>query len=387
MAQTNQPRLRRRVAATRKLHSDVERDVRLAALRAGGWLGWLSVAAVLAGVALDLPARHRPALIVLTALAAVGNGAAMAIPWRRWLTVSRGQTLLDLWSAGLLGFVALLVAVAGAHADFDLLLFLVLPFLATVHQGLRRVIWLIAAGLSFLAVMVLAPSRLTTGEVAMRAALLAAATMLTLVLGRMIRREATAHASASARAELEHALLAESHHRVKNSLQTVADLLLLGRPTGPASAPFDRTAERIRAIAAVHELLAGEGGGAIRADALIRTVLTAAAVPAEVDADALELDPARAQRVGIVVNELLTNAARHGEFPVSVHLRGPRPTVLTVCDHGPGPNGAESRLGLQLVRQVVEQALHGTFSLDREPGGVTVASVEFAIPPDADPRR
>jgi two-component sensor histidine kinase len=198
----------------------------------------------------------------------------------------------------------------------------------------------------------------------MRAALLAAATMLTLVLGRMIRREATAHASASARAELEHALLAESHHRVKNSLQTVADLLLLGRPTGPASAPFDRTAERIRAIAAVHELLA-----------------------AEVDADALELDPARAQRVGIVVNELLTNAARHGEFPVSVHLRGPRPTVLTVCDHGPGPNGAESRLGLQLVRQVVEQALHGTFSLDREPGGVTVASVEFAIPPDADPRR
>jgi two-component sensor histidine kinase len=387
MVQTNQPTVRRWATVARSPSVDVERDVRLAALRAGWWLGWVSIAAVLAGLALELPARHQPALIVLTALAAVGNGAAMAIPWQRWLTVSRGQALLDLWSAGLIGFVALLVPVAGAHANLDLLLFLIVPFLATVHHGSRRVLWLIAAGLAFLAVMLLAPSRLTAGEVAMRAALLAAATMLTLVLGRMIRREASAHASASARAELEHALLAESHHRVKNSLQTVADLLLLGRPNGPEGAAFDRTAERIRAIAAVHELLAGERGGVIRADALISTVVGAAAVPAEVAADALELDPARAQRVGIVVNELLTNAARHGEFPVSVHLRGRRPTVLTVRDHGAGPNGAQARLGLQLVGQVVEQALHGTFSLGREPGDVTVARVEFTLPPDADPDR
>jgi two-component sensor histidine kinase len=375
------------VAVPSTLFSEVDRELRLAALRVGWWLGWLSVAAVLAGLALDLPARDRPTLIVLTALAAAGNGAAMAIPWQRWLTVSRGQVLLDLWSAGLVSFVAVLVAVAGANANLDLLLFLIVPFLATVHQGVRRVLWLTAAGLSFLAVMLLAPSRLTAGEVAMRAALLAATTMLTLVLGRMIRREATAHASASARAELEHALLAESHHRVKNSLQTVADLLLLGRPPGPGGAPFDWTAERIRAIGAVHDLLAGGRGGAIRADALIRTVGAAAGVPADVAADPLELDPAHAQRIGIVVNELLTNAARHGQFPVSVRLRGTKPAVLTVSDHGPGPNGAQSRLGLQLVGQVVEQALHGTFSLGWEAEGLTVARVEFPLTPDAHPDR
>lgn len=369
------------------LPSNVERDVRLAALRAGWWLGWLSVAAVFAGLALDLPARERPTLIGLTALAAIGNGVAMAIPWQRWLTVSRGQALLDLWSAGLVSFVAVLVLIAGAHANLDLLLFLVVPFLATVHHGLRRAIWLTAAGVAFVTVMVVAPDPLTAGAVAMRAALLAAATMLTLVLGRMIRREATAHASASARAELEHALLAESHHRVKNSLQTVADLLLLGRPTGPDGAAFDSTADRIRAIAAVHELLAGERGGAIRADMLLTTVADAAAVPAEVSADPLELDPARAQWIGIVVNELLTNAARHGAFPVSVDLFATSPVVLTVRDHGPGPNGAEARLGLQLVGQVVEQALHGTFSLSREPDGPTVARVEFPAPPDAHPDR
>jgi two-component sensor histidine kinase len=203
----------------------------------------------------------------------------------------------------------------------------------------------------------------------------------------LIRREAEAHASANARAELEHALLAESHHRVKNSLQTVADLLLLGRPAGPDARAFDHTAQRIRAIAAVHDLLADERGRSIDAETLIAAVISATAVPAHVDANRFELDPGCAQRLAIVVNELLTNAARHGRPPISVQLRGPQPTVLAIRDHGAGPNGDQPGLGLQLVRQVVEQALHGTFALERDAAGVTVARVEFSISPHADPDR
>lgn len=368
------PRSPARVTAS----SDAERGVRLAALRAGWWLGWLSIAAVLIGLALDLPARHRLALLALTALAAAGNGITMAIPWRRWLTAARGQALLDLWSAGLVVFVTALVAVAGARANLDLLLFLVVPFLATVHEGRRRSLWLATAGVCFLTVMILAPDPLGAGEIALRAALLAAATMLTVVLGRLIRREAEAHARASARAELEHALLAESHHRVKNSLQTVADLLLLGRPTGPDARAFDQTADRIRAIAAVHDLLADERGRSIDARTLVDAVVSATAVPAGVDAHRFDLDPACAQRLALVFNELLTNAARHGEPPITVHLHGPQPTVLAVRDRGPGPNGDQPGLGLHLVRQIVEQALGGTFTLDRDPAGVTLATVEFS---------
>lgn len=358
--------------------SGAERGVRLAALRAGWWLGWLSIAAVLIGLALDLPARHRLALLALTALAAAGNGITMAIPWGRWLTAARGQALLDLWSVGLVAFVTALVAVAGARANLDLLLFLVVPFLASVHEGRRRSVWLVAAGVCFTVVMVLAPDPLSAGEVAMRGALLAAATMLTIVLGRLIRREAAAHVRASARAELEHALLAESHHRVKNSLQTVADLLLLGRPAGPDAGAFDQTADRIRAIAAVHDLLADERGRSIDARALVDAVVSATAVPARVDAHRFDLDPACAQRLALVFNELLTNAARHGEPPITVHLDGPRPTVLAVRDHGTGPNGDQPGLGLRLVRQIVEQALDGTFTLGRDPAGVTLARVEFS---------
>lgn len=367
--------------------SDAERDVRLAALRAGWWLGWLSIAAVLAGLALDLPARHRPELIALTAAAAAANAGVMAIPWRGWLTAARGRALLDLWSGGLVAFVVMLVAVAGARANLDLLLFLVVPFLATVHAGRRRSLWLITALVSYLTVMALAPAALTVGEVTMRVALLAAATLLTVVLSRLTRREAAAHAHASARAEMEHALLAESHHRVKNSLQTVADLLLLGRPAGPDAGAFDETAARIRAIAAVHDLLGEERGGRIRADALLTAVVAAAAVEeTRVDADPFDLDPACAQRLAIVLNELLSNAARHGRSPISAELRGPQPVVLSVRDAGPGPNASQPGLGLQLVHQVVDQALQGSFSLEREQA-LTLAQVRFSPASDAHPRR
>jgi two-component sensor histidine kinase len=365
---------------------EAQRELRLAALRAGWWLGWLSIAAVLAGLALDLPARHRPALIALTGAAAAAHAAVTLLPWQGWLTAGRGRVVLDLWSGGLVAFVVTLVAVAGGRANLDLLLFLVVPFLATVHSGVRRSLWLTVALLSYLAVMALAPAPLTAGEVTMRVALLAAATLLTVVLGRLIRREATARAHASATAKLEHALLAESHHRVKNSLQTVADLLLLGRPHGPDAVAFDETARRIRAIAAVHDLLGEQRGGAIRADALVDTVVAAAAVDADVEADPLELEPACAQQLAIVINELLTNAARHGRAPISVKLQASDPVVLSVRDAGPGPNGGQPGLGLQLVDQVATQALGGSFSLERE-HSLTLAEVRFPRSDHAHPRR
>jgi two-component sensor histidine kinase len=366
---------------------DAERDVRLAALRAGWWLGWLSIAAVLAGLALDLPARHRPALIALTVVAAAAHAGVMVVPWQGWLTAGRGRLLLDAWSGGLVAFVVTLIAVAGAKANLDLLLFLVVPFLATVHSGMRRSLWLAAALISYLTVMAVAPAPLTAGEVTMRVALLAAATLLTVVLRRLTRREAAARAHANAMAELEHALLAESHHRVKNSLQTVADLLLLGRPHGPDAGAFDETARRIRAIAAVHDLLGDERGGRIRGDALLNTVAAAAAVDARVHADPIELEPACAQRLAIVINELLTNAARHGRTPMSVELRSSDLVVLSVRDAGPGPNGSPHGVGLQLVDQVVTQALQGSFRLERDHTGLTLAEVRFPQPSNAHPGR
>lgn len=354
-----------------------ELETRLAALRAGFWLGWLSITAVLAGLALGLPTHGVAWPLALTGAAAAINAAMMLVPWERRLTASRGHLLLDAWSGGLLAFVSALVLTAGAHAGFDLLLFLVAPFLATVHSGRRRAGWLAVAGIAYLAVMALAPGALEPGELAMRVALLGAATTLALALARMVKREAAARARASARADLEHTLLAESHHRVKNSLQTVADILLLGRPTDAGAETFDETAERIRSIAAVHRLLAERRGAAVSAPALLEAIAAAAAVDAQIEAEERDLGPTCAQQLGIVANELIANAARHGSPPIRVLLHGRHPIVLEVLDAGRTPRDHPEHLGLQLVRQIVGRGLQGSFTLSSATPAGTRAEVCF----------
>jgi two-component sensor histidine kinase len=354
-----------------------ELEARLGALRTGSWLGWLSIVAVIAALALGVQARHPVALAVLTAAAGAANTAVTLVPWRRWLAGVRGRLLLDLWSGGLIAFAAALVVTAGADSGFGLLLFLIAPFLATVHRSWSRVAWLGCAGVAYLAIMAAAPDPIAPGAVAMRLVLLVATTALALALARMVGREASERARAAQRAELEHALLAEAHHRVKNSLQTVADILLLGRPAGTGAETFDETAERIRSIAAVHRLLAERRGAAVSAPALLAAVAAAAAVDAHLDADPRELDATCAQQLGIVANELICNAARHGRPPIEVQLRGQHPMVLEVRDAGDGPRNDHERLGLQLVRQIVERGLAGTFTLSaRRPAG-TCAQVSF----------
>jgi two-component sensor histidine kinase len=328
----------------------------------GVLLGWLSVAAVLIALALGLPVRHEAAVIALALAAGIGN-----------LVVRRLHP--DLWAGSLLVFVAALILLAGAQARFDLLLFLVLPFIAVTHEGRRLAAWLAAAATTFAAAMAVAPAPLDEAEIALHALLLIAAVILAVALARDTRRTAEAAARAQAEAELEQALLAEAHHRIKNSLQTVADLLLLGK--GEGAAAFDATAARIRSISAVHDLLAGERGGTVAAAELLRTVAGDAAT---VTSDDVRLHSKQAQQLAMIANELVANALRHGAPPVAVTLQRKGDQVtLQVTDAGTGIDG-EPGLGLTLVRQLATQGLGGTF----EPA---TATLRFNVDDDADPDR
>jgi two-component sensor histidine kinase len=325
------------------------------AMRAGQLLGWLSVGAVLCAVLLGLPVDHTRATVGLALAAAVGNAVIPRLPER----LTR-----DLWAAALLAFVAALTFVAGGEARFDLLLFLVLPFIAVTHEGRRLAAWLAAAAAVFALATTLAPAALDEAEIALHAVLLIASVILAVALARATRRTAAAAATAAAQAELEQALLAESHHRIKNSLQTVADLLLLGRPQDGGAAAFAATAARIRSIAAVHHLLAGERGRAVDADELLRTVAAAVESDVTITADPLRLPAAQAQQLGMIASELLTNAAQHGRPPITVALqRAGDDVTLEVRDAGHAA-ASEPGLGLTLVRQLAERGLGGTFTLD-----------------------
>jgi two-component sensor histidine kinase len=348
-----------------------ELGFRFAALQIGFWLGWASIVVVLVGLALDVSAPHRWVLVGATLAAAAGNTVAMVIPWREWLGTWRGRLLLDVWCGGLIAFVALLIADAGSR--FALLLFLAIPFIAVVQIGWRRGFWLAVSGATCAVIAALIP--LSAGATAMRLALVAAVVAVALVLTRTIRREAAAHKRAAARAELERTLAREANHRIKNDLQAAADLLLLGRPDGSDSSAFDDTASRLRSIAAVHRLLT-EAEDRVDGGTLIRSITAGAPVSVAVEADELTFDAATAQKLGIIANELVTNALRHGEPPIVVHLDGGTQTRLRVDNSG-GGGEREAGFGLGLVRQMAEHGLAGRFELSPLRSGGTRAEVVF----------
>jgi two-component sensor histidine kinase len=352
-----------------------ESGFRFAAVQLGYWLGWASILVVLAGLALDVGAQHRWLLVGATLAAAAGNTVAMVIPWREWLATRRGRVLLDLWCGGLIAFVAVLVVNGGSN--FSLLLFLAVPFIAVVQIGWRRGFWLVVAAGTCSVVAALIP--LSAGATAMRLALVGAVVAVTLMLVRVIGREATAHKRAAARVDVERTLAREANHRIKNDLQTAADLLLLGRPDGPDGTRFDETAARIRSIATVHRLLT-EAEDRVDGAELLRSITADAPVPVTVDAEAGSFDAATAQKLGLVANELVTNAFQHGTPPIVVRLSRGAETHLTIEDSGGGIERAPG-FGLDLVRCMVEQGLHGRFELRAANAGCTRAEVVFPTVP------
>jgi two-component sensor histidine kinase len=252
------------------------------------------------------------------------------------------------------------------------------PFIAVVQAGWRRGFWLAVVAGTCLVVAALIP--LSSGATAMRLALVGAVVAVTLVLVRTIRREAAGHTRAAARAELERTLAQEANHRIKNDLQTAADLLLLGRPDGTDGTAFDETAARIRSIAMVHRLLTEDDGGCVDGAALLREITAAAPVPVAVEAEPSAFDAATAQKLGLVANELITNAFRHGAAPIVVRLSGGDLVRLCVDDCGGGVERTAG-FGLDLVRRMVEQGLDGRFDLRPRSGGGTRAEVVFPTVP------
>ena len=363
------------LAVADPIDSRSDLEFRLTVIKAGPWLGWVTLVAVSAGLVLGR-ATHLGLLLALLLVAAALNTAAMFVPWHDVLHALRGRLLLDLWSAALIGFVALLVATGGVN--FSLLLFLTVPYIAVVQTGTRKALWLVVAGAT--CVLVAAVEGLPAGVTAMRSALVAAAVAVVLVLAGAIKREGVARRAALDRAELERTLAVEANHRIKNNLQAVADLLLLERPPGTEGQPFEDSVARIRSIATLHRLLAEQASSTVDAEALLASIARSAAAPIGIEAEPLTFDSTTAQKVGLVANELITNAIRHGAEPINVTLSGRAPIVLRVDDGG-GRVPAQDGLGLTLVRRIAEQGLGGEFRLSSRSDGGTRAEVAFSLEP------
>jgi two-component sensor histidine kinase len=145
----------------------------------------------------------------------------------------------------------------------------------------------------------------------------------------------------------QQALMArEIDHRVKNSLQLVASLLALqSRDAQPdAAEQIQAAARRVSSIARLHEhLYSSKTAETINArDYLTRLAVDLASLlpggdPASVEVDVIDIDlpTDRIVAIGLIVNELVTNAAKQGATRVAVTLQydgGDR--VLTVANDG-----------------------------------------------------
>ena len=98
--------------------------------------------------------------------------------------------------------------------------------------------------------------------------------------------------------------------------------------TASDGAAFDETAARIRSIATVHRLLT-ETEDRVDGGALLRGITDGVPVPVTVEAEPADFDAATAQKLGIVANELVTNAFQHGVPPIVVRLERGTQTRLS----------------------------------------------------------
>jgi two-component sensor histidine kinase len=196
------------------------------------------------------------------------------------------------------------------------------------------------------------------------------------------------------------ATIREIHHRVKNNLQTVAALLRLQArrlDVPEARAALEESVRRVASIAVVHEVLSQAPDETAAFDAVADQVLAMCAEVAAPESavrvvreGAPGLLPAEvATPLALVLTELVQNAVEHG-FPdgldgtVRVCFdRGDDALVVEVLDDGAGlPEGfalgASPRLGLQIVRTLVQSELRGTLVLAQRPEGGTAATVLLA---------
>jgi two-component sensor histidine kinase len=206
-------------------------------------------------------------------------------------------------------------------------------------------------------------------------------------------------------------LLAEFRHRVSNDLQRLAGMMTLQARTVSAEAAvaLKEAAGRIYVIARVHDRLARRDGHVLVdmreflhdliAD-LRAGLIDLRPIGIFVEAETHMLAVSRTGAVGLIVNELVTNALKHA-FPgedregvVNIGFRRQGPDfLLTVADNGIGmaerpagePAEAQQRggMGSRLVRALTAQ-LGGHIESNSAHGAGTTHMLCFPVTPPGD---
>lgn len=182
-------------------------------------------------------------------------------------------------------------------------------------------------------------------------------------------------------------LFNELNHRVKNNLMMVSGILgMQARASHEPQVKYElqQAIDRIQTISEVHTILYQSGAVEIvdldvylaELCKRIGSASTDRRIDIDVSAEPLKVLSEDAVQMGIVVNELITNAVKHA-YPapapgkIEVALSGVEEGMsLSVRDYGPGLPGEEPRhtgLGMRLVTSIVQKN-GGSLEMDSQDG-------------------
>jgi two-component sensor histidine kinase/putative methionine-R-sulfoxide reductase with GAF domain len=194
------------------------------------------------------------------------------------------------------------------------------------------------------------------------------------------------------------AIIQEMHHRVKNSLQTVASLLRLQlnhHGVESVEEVLTESINRIISIAAVHDVLSKEELDQVNVRRVSETIMNLTSqslfrpnhrITTSITGPDITLPSHKATSVALILNELIQNAIEHGfedrttgSLAVTLTEKDGRITLEVVNDGAPLPRGFDPKqsrsLGLQIVDSLAREDLGGRFTLAS--GDRTRATVSF----------
>ncbi|UCH33079.1 MAG: PAS domain-containing protein [Armatimonadota bacterium] len=221
--------------------------------------------------------------------------------------------------------------------------------------------------------------------------------------GAVAIENARLYAAEQERARMLEFMMAELNHRVKNNLAIVCGLLALqlneSDPNATRESVLRDCMTRIRSISLIHEMLHADEPDAVDMREAARRigaiVCEAFASPQQkiayrVRGDRLLMPSKLATSLGLVINELVCNAVKHGLADrdagrISVNISAGERIRISVSDDGRGIPAdfdpqRDGHVGTLVTRDLLEKELGGSVAVRRNPRGGTTVVLVFPAP-------